>query len=200
MIGSLRGVLLDREGPLSLLLDVGGVGYRLTVPATLAANLQGVGDELLLYVHTRVRDDSITLYGFATLQERRYFEVLLGVHGVGPSMALAILSSYSADELADIVDRGDAHALTSIPGIGTRTAERLLVELKTVVPTLASTGTDVSTKASGRLTTAQEEVIQALMSLGYRSDQAQRALSSLDSSLSIEELLRDALRELARWR
>jgi len=200
MIGSLRGVLLDRVGPLSLILDVGGVGYQLTVPATLAASIQGVGEELLLYVHTRVRDDSITLYGFATLQERRYFEALLDVHGVGPSMALAILSSYSAAELADIVSKGNAHALTSIPGIGARTAERLLVELKSVVPTLTLSSIDGHPEPSGQLSTVQEEVTQALVSLGYRPEQAQRALSSLDTSLSVEELLRDALRELARWR
>jgi Holliday junction DNA helicase RuvA len=134
MIGSLRGVVLDRTArsgsSAEVLLEVGGVGYRVTVPAGVLPQISAPGGPAFLYVHTHVRDDAIVLYGFATREQRACFEALIGAHGVGPAVAVALLSVHSPAALQRAVHTEDADALMLVPGIGRKTATRLLVELK----------------------------------------------------------------------
>jgi Holliday junction DNA helicase RuvA len=209
MIGSLRGVLLDRmiksEQPSAeVLVEVGGVGYRLVVPAAALAPLGDAGTPVFLHVHTHVRDDAIVLYGFPTRDERACFEALIGAHGVGPAVALALLSVHSPAALHRLVAADDLDSLTLVPGIGKRTATRLLVELKARLdldlegPELApvgSRGIDGGTTASAR-----GEVRAALAGLGYGQEEVREALGVLPPEGTVEDLLRVALRQLAGTR
>ena len=192
MIGSLRGVVLDRLPPAELLLEVGGVGYRITVtPATLAAGAPG--ELLFVHVHTHVREDAIILYGFPTADERRCFEALLGAHGVGPGLALAILSVLSPASLRRAVAAEDAAALTAVPGVGRKTAARLLLELQSRLD--LPLGEPAGTGAIGG--DAHAEVRAALAGLGYGPDEVRSALQALPEAGSVEELLTSALRQMA---
>jgi Holliday junction DNA helicase RuvA len=195
MIGSLRGVLVDRPGPGEVILEVAGVGYRLSVPASLLASLSGRGSEVFVHVHTHVREDAIVLFGFAHADERRCFEALLGAHGVGPSLALSILSSMSPAALSTAVLENDLDALCLVPGVGKKTAARLMLELKARLdlPTLGG-GTE---EAGG---SPRGEVRAALVGLGYGPDEIRDALDSVVVESSVEEMVRSALRELARDR
>lgn len=192
MIGSLRGVVVDRQPPAELLVEVGGVGYRAQVPvATLAA--AAPGSPVLLHVHTHVREDAIVLYGFTALDERRCFEALLGAHGVGPSLALAILSAHSPAALRRAVAEEDADALTAVPGVGKKTAARLLLELGTRL-----TGPDLEAPAApGRAASPRGDVRAALASLGYGADEVSRVVRDLPDDGTVEELLTSALKHLA---
>ena len=146
MIGSLRGTLADRPATGEVLVEVGGVGYRASVPASTFAALGPTGSEVFLHVHTHVREDAIVLFGFAHADERRCFEALIGAHGVGPSLALAILSSLSPASLSTAVLEDDVDTLCLVPGVGKKTAARLLLELKARLdlPTLGGGGTPVA--------------------------------------------------------
>ena len=191
MIGSLRGVVLDRLPPAEVLLEVAGVGYRVTVtPGVLAAGT--LGQRLLLHVHTHVREDAIVLYGFSGADERRCFEALLGAHGVGPALAMAILSALSPDTLRRAVATDDADALTAVPGVGRKTAARLLLELQSRLDLPAE---ELSVVASGAGPHA--EVRAALAGLGYGADEVRDVLRSLPEAGSVEELLTSALRQMA---
>ena len=130
MIGSLRGALADRPSSGEVIVDVGGVGYRVSVPTPVVAQLGATGSEVFLHVHTHVREDAIVLFGFAHADERRCFEALLGAHGVGPSLALGILSALSPAALSTAVLEDDVDTLCLVPGVGKKTAARLLLELK----------------------------------------------------------------------
>jgi Holliday junction DNA helicase RuvA len=195
VIGSLRGALVDRPGPGEVIVDVGGVGYRVSIPTSLSASLGGQGSEVFVHVHTHVRDDAIILYGFAHADERRCFEALLGAHGVGPALALSILSSMSPATLSTAVLEDDLDTLCQVPGVGKKTAARLMLELKARLdlPTLGG-GTD---EQGG---SPRGEVRAALIGLGYGPDEIREALDSLDQDGPVEELVRTALRELARNR
>ncbi|HUR18684.1 MAG TPA: Holliday junction branch migration protein RuvA [Acidimicrobiales bacterium] len=198
MIGSLRGVVLHRLPPAELLIEVGGVGYRVTVaPSTLAA--AGVGEPLLLHVHTHVREDAIVLFGFATADERRCFEALLAAHGVGPGLAMAILSALAPAGLHRALATGDVEALTRVPGVGRKTAARLLIELRSEVleglEILA--GGPAGAAGSGA---AIGEVRAALTGLGYGPDEVQAAMRELPSDARVEDMLKSALKQLASAR
>jgi Holliday junction DNA helicase RuvA len=206
MIGSLRGVLLDRtvrpdQPSGDVLVEAGGVGYRLTVPAGTLARLGDVGAALFLHVHTHVRDDAIVLYGFATRDERACFEVLLSAHGVGPAVALALLSVHSPAALRRVVAADDLDALMLVPGVGRRTASRLLLELKArldldlTAPELAVVGSSAHDGTGSG--TARSEVRAALAGLGYGQDEVREALGVLPEEGAVEDLLRVALRQLA---
>ncbi len=198
MIGSLRGTLLDRPAPAEIIVEVGGVGYRASVPPSLAASLEGPGSQVFLHVHTHVREDAIVLYGFAHADERRCFEALLGAHGVGPSLALAILSSMSPASLSTAVLEEDADALCQVPGVGKKTAARLLLELKARLD-LPSLGGDMS----GRHQTSgspRSEARMALIELGYGPEEIRGALDTVDDDGPVEEMVKTALQELARRR
>jgi Holliday junction DNA helicase RuvA len=197
MIGSLRGAVVDRPSPGELIVEVAGVGYRVSVPTSLLAAVGGQGAEVFVHVHTHVREDAIVLYGFAHADERRCFEALLGAHGVGPSLALGILSSMSPAALSTAVLEDDIDSLCAVPGVGKKTAARLLLELKARLdlPSLDAGGS--VTPPAG---TPRGEARAALVELGYSPDEIRIALDGVDDSTSVEDLVRMALRELARSR
>jgi Holliday junction DNA helicase RuvA len=196
MIGSLRGTLLDRPAPGEVIVEVGGVGYRASVPTSLLATLGGPGSEVFLHVHTHVREDAIVLFGFAHADERRCFEALLGAHGVGPSLALAILSSMSPASLSTAVLEDDIDTLCTVPGVGKKTAARLLLELKARLDLPSLDGGVPTGAGSG---SPRTEARAALVELGYSPEEILAALESVDDG-PVEELVRSALRELARSR
>ena len=194
MIGWLRGELLLRGADGELLVDVGGVGYRVLVPTGLLTSVGDIGSTVGLYIHTHVREDAIILYGFSTVNERRCFEALLGAHGVGPSLALSVLSSLHPDSLVRAVVEGDLDLLCSVPGIGRKTAARLVLDLKAKL----DLPDDFSVvQGAGTPSGERAEVRGALQELGYGPDEIRVALEVLPESGSVEELLRRALRELA---
>jgi Holliday junction DNA helicase RuvA len=199
VIGSLRGTFAARLGGSEIVVDVGGVGYRLTVSTPTAASFGTIGSEVFLYVHTHVREDAIVLYGFVHDDERRCFEVLLGGHGVGPALALAILSQLSPAALTTALLEEDLDALCAVPGVGRKTAARLLIDLRSRLdlPDFSATGVTVVTTQAGL---ARAEVRAALVELGYGPDEIRGALDRAgpdESEETVEELLRGALRELA---
>jgi holliday junction DNA helicase RuvA len=197
MIGTLRGTLVDRPAPGEVIVEVGGVGYRASVPTSLASGLGGHGSEVFLHVHTHVREDAIVLYGFAHADERRCFEALLGAHGVGPSLALAILSSMSPAALSTAVLEDDIDTLCRVPGVGKKTAARLLLELKARLdlPTLGGDG-----PVPEGATSSRGEVRLALVELGYGPEEIRGVMDAVDDDGPVEEMVRTALRELARSR
>jgi Holliday junction DNA helicase RuvA len=195
VIGWLHGELVARTPQGEIILDVGGVGYRLTVSPTLLAAVGDRGAEVELHVHTHVREDAIVLYGFATAEERRCFEALLGAHGVGPALALSILSALRPTELVRAVLHEDLGALCTVPGVGRKTAARLVLDLRSrlELPEFAGDGIPGSKGTSE----ARGEVRAALAELGYGPEEIRRALEGGSDEGTVEELLRQALRELA---
>lgn len=197
MIGSLRGEVLLRDGT-EVLLEVSGVGYRLqTTPATAAG--VSVGEEAFLHVHHHVREDAEVLYGFSGAEERKVFETLIGTHGVGPAMALAILSVHGPAALAEAVAAEDVGALCLVPGVGKKTAARLLVELRsrlTVAEVDLSDAVDPAAGPGHRPESIRSDVREALVGLGYGSDEIAGVLADLPDGDS-GEALREALRRLA---
>ena len=203
MIGLLRGRTVSRTGDGEVIVDVAGVGYRVAVtPATAAALVVGgTAGEATLFVHTHVREDAIVLYGFVHDDERRCFEVLLGSHGVGPALALAIMGSLSPAALSTAVLEDDVETLCTVPGVGRKTAARLLIELKSRLE-LPDLSTPPSAAAAGRgalpaTRTSRAEARAALSELGYAPDEIRGALDGLRDDVGVEEMLRLALRELA---
>jgi len=214
MIGSLRGVILDRVTragqAAEVILEVGGVGYRVVVPTGAVSQLGPPGSAAFLHVHTHVREDAIVLYGFPTRDERSCFEELIGAHGVGPAVALALLSVHTPAALLRAVESDDAEALMLVPGIGKKTATRLLMELKSrlsldlddpdlrVVAAGAATGNGGAAPSDSAAT--RTEVRTALASLGYGADEIRLALARLPAEGTVEDQLRLALREMAAAR
>jgi Holliday junction DNA helicase RuvA len=200
MIGSLRGTVLERVPGATageLLLEVGGVGYRLSVPTGTLA-LAELAGPMFVHVHTHVREDAIILYGFATREERNCFETLIGVHGVGPALALALLSCYAPAALRRVVMTDDADALTVVPGVGKKTAVRLLLELKAKLDFDPADGEgDLALVGGGGVPSPRGEVRAALAALGYAADEVREAVRGLPDEGEASELLRIALRELA---
>jgi len=197
VIGSLRGVLIDRPSLGEVLVDVGGVGYRVSVPSSTLAALGATGSEVFLHVHTHVREDAIVLYGFAHADERRCFEALLGAHGIGPALAVAILSALSPASLSTAVLEDDVDTLCLVPGVGKKTAARLLLELKARLDLPSLDGGRTTPAPAGP---ARTEARAALAELGYAPDEIARALEGADAAAPVEELVRAALRELVRDR
>jgi Holliday junction DNA helicase RuvA len=190
-------MLLDRSANGEVLVDVNGVGYRASVGPGTLAGLGQLGDEVFLYVHTHVREDALTLYGFAARDELACFEALLGAHGVGPALALAILATHPPSALRRVLVDDDVDALTLVPGVGKKTAARLLIDLKArlQVPDLDVVGASGDHTASPRA-----EVRAALGGLGYDADEVRDVLAELPDEGEVEELLRHALRLLAAAR
>ncbi|MEI6453944.1 MAG: Holliday junction branch migration protein RuvA [Actinomycetes bacterium] len=194
MIGYLRGLVLELDDDLSLILDVGGVGYRVTVGSRLHGRLD-VGEQLTLYVHTHVREDLLALYGLVSREERKAFAVLLGAHGVGPSLALLILDQLGVDGLSSAMLNEDADALCVVPGIGKKTASRMVIDLAS---RFADSEARLPSVAALGGSSLRQETRIALLELGYSNDEIQRALGRVGEMDSLEELLRACLRELAR--
>lgn len=190
MIGSLRGSVLERLDDGRVLVEVGGVGYLVTVTPRTLAELEPTSP-VFLYVHHHIREDTQTLFGFLRRDERATFDILIATHGIGPALAVAILGTHSPSALVDIVAGGDLGALTLVPGVGKKTAERLLVELRNRLnlPML-----DPLTTSGGSTTIGN--VREALAGLGYAPEEIREAMRDLPESTSAEDLLRDALRLL----
>ncbi len=202
MIGSLRGVLLDRvlraDHPSGeVLIEVGGVGYRVQGAATSLARMGELGSSVFVHVHTHVREDAIVLYGFPSRDERRCFESLIAAHGVGPAVALALLSVHTPVALRRAVTAGDAAAFTIVPGIGAKTATRLLIELKSRLDFDLELETTSLVGAGALAHSPRAEVRAALAGLGYGLDEVREVVGRLPDQGSTEVLLRTALRELA---
>jgi Holliday junction DNA helicase RuvA len=197
VIGFLRGRLAAKHPP-SLVLDVGGVGYELEAPMSTFYGLPAAGSELTLLTHLVVREDAHVLYGFATERERALFRELIKVSGVGPRLALGILSGASVDEFHRCVETQDAVSLTRIPGIGRKTAERLIVEMRDRLKTLASGQAFEGRGAlpgGGAGPSPQAEAFSALVALGYKPAEVTRLLQKVDAAaITTEELIRHALR------
>lgn len=200
MIGSLRGVLLERWPPSEVLVEVAGVGYRVTVTPSTSVTIGDLGDEVFLHVHHHRREDAETLYGFTTGDERRAFEALLGAHGVGPALALAILGVHPPAALQRVLADDDLAALCLVPGVGKKTAARLLVELKSRLDidgldTAATAGSTPGASPAG--TSPVADVRDALANLGYGPDEVAEALRELPEEPDPSALLKLALQKLA---
>jgi len=194
VIASVRGQVQAR-GADSVVVDVGGIGLRILVPTSTLARLGGVGDDVSLQTHLYVREDNLSLYGFATAEERELFELLMTVSGVGPRLGLALLSGAPVDSLRVAIATGNADALTGIPGIGRKLAARIVLELRGKVDVRGAAAAPAL--AGG---TADSEVLAALTGLGYSAADAQRAIQSIpqDDNLSVEERIVLALRQFTR--
>jgi Holliday junction DNA helicase RuvA len=192
MIGRISGILLDKTPPLAL-IDCSGVGYECEVPMSTFYLLPQVGEKVTLLTHFIVREDAQLLFGFGTNQERLMFRQLLKVNGIGAKSALAILSGLSIDELIQAVSLQEAGLLTRVPGIGKKTAERLLLELKDKF-TLDSA---LSIKGSG-ITSISQDVLNALIALGYNERESLNAVKSLDANLSVNDGIKQALKYLSK--
>lgn len=200
MIGFLSGKILRKQPPW-LLLDVSGVGYEIEAPMTTFYDLPELGEKVELHTHLVVREDAQLLYGFSRISQRELFRNLLKVNGVGPRVALAILSTMNAEEFQACVMAEDAVQLTRVPGIGRKTAERLLVEMRDKVDQLLdSTGASISTMGIPENAAADPatDAISALIALGYKPVDASKYIRKLDSGLNSEELIRQALRNMAK--
>jgi Holliday junction DNA helicase RuvA len=192
MIGRLAGVLLEKNPP-QIVVEAAGLGYEIEVPMSTFYNLPASGERVALLTHLVVREDAHLLYGFATESERRAFRQLLKVNGVGARTALAVLSGMSVGELVEAVAAQESGRLVRIPGIGKKTAERLLLELKGKLGEEALSGLAVN-----RQKPAASDVINALLGLGYSDKEAQLAVKHLPEGLSVSEGIRQALKSLAK--
>lgn len=198
MIGRLRGTLAEKHPPF-LILDVGGIGYEVEVPMTTLYRLPSVGEPLTLHTHLVVREDAQLLYGFAEKREREFFRELIRLNGVGPKLALALMSGLEVDELVRCVQAGDTSTLVKVPGVGKKTAERLLVELKDrfkaweTLPGM--TGLVIEPSSVSPVSSAESDALSALISLGYKPQEASRAVAAVkEDGLSSEEMIRRALK------
>jgi Holliday junction DNA helicase RuvA len=194
MIGRLRGIILEKQAP-DLVLDVHGVGYEVAAPMSTFCSLPAINEEVSLFTHLVVREDAQLLYGFATVRERLLFRSLLKVNGVGAKLALTILSGSDVDDFSRSVQEGDAESLTRLPGVGKKTAERLIIEMRDRLKDISGAmGLKPVVSAAASLAGAKDEAIEALISLGYKPIEADKMIRVLNSDgLTTEELIRLAL-------
>ena len=198
MIGSLRGRLIDRDPTGEVLVECAGVGYRVTVTAATSIALGDLGDETFLYVHHHIRETEQALYGFPSRDERGAFEILLSTHGIGPKLALDILDAHPPVELRRVLANDDVDALCLVPGVGKKTAERLLVELKSKLDLPDVDLRSLDTVASaGNGGSVLHDVREALIGLGYSPDEIRTVVADLPGDGDPAELISDALRRLA---
>lgn len=193
MIGHLRGRLLEKH-PNRVIVDVNGVGYDVHVPLSTFYEMAEPGEEIALRIHTHVREDALLLYGFATLLELQIFERLISVSGIGPKLALAVLSGIEPRDLAGAIQRNDLARLTAIPGVGKKTAERMCVELRDRIPKAIEA-------AASPADTMREDLASALVNLGYHRQAIDKSLDKLlggRADARFEDVLRSALKELSR--
>jgi len=191
MIGKLTGTLGDKNPP-QVLVDCNGVGYEVDVPMSTFYNLPAVGEKVTLLTHFVVREDAQILYGFASPAEREAFRQLIKISGVGPRTALSVLSGMSVADIAQAVTAQDAGRLVKVPGIGKKTAERLLLELKGRI------GADLGLAAGGATSDAQADILQALVALGYSDKEAAASLKALPKDVGVGEGIKLALKALTK--
>ena len=189
MIGRLTGVIAEKSPP-QVVIDVAGVGYEVDVPMSTFFNLGGLGERAVLLTHLVVREDAHQLFGFLTQEERGTFRMLIKISGIGPKMALGLLSGLSVPELAQAVSRQEAGRLTKVPGVGKKTAERLLLELK------GKLGPDLALPATVA-NDAQADILQALVALGYSEKDAAAALKVLPPDVGVSDGIKLALKKLS---
>ena len=198
MIGMLRGKLIYRQAP-DLMLDVNGVGYELQASMTTFYDLPELNHEVTLHTHFVVREDAQILYAFSSTAERSLFRTLLKVNGVGPKMALAIVSGMTVDEFAERVKAGDAIGLTRLPGVGKKTAERLIIEMRDRLPKPDSVTLGQGNSKPEQIImkrNSEEEAVTALLALGYKPTEASKMVSrQANQDLSVEVMIRNALKE-----
>ena len=197
MIGSLRGELLDRWGDGELLVEVSGVGYRVTVTPTTLVELGDPGTQVFVHVHHHIREDGQVLYGFRTRAERDCFEGLLAAHGVGPALALGILSVHGPDALAQVVADQDVDALCLVPGVGKKTAARLLIELSSRLTQPVLDAASGAPSDGAGLPSARADLRDALANLGYGPDEVASVVHELPDGDDVGALLKEALQRLA---
>jgi len=190
MIGRITGTLLEKAPPV-VCIDVGGIGYEVDVPMSTLYNLPETGARITLFTHLAVREDAHTLYGFSTATERTAFRALIKVTGIGARTALAVLSGMTVEDLAGAITRQEVVQLTRVPGIGKKTAERLLLELRGKLG--ADLGSAANSSGAGR-----DDIMNALLSLGYSSNESQKALKGLPADVDVAEGIRLSLKSLAR--
>ncbi|MCL4491453.1 MAG: Holliday junction branch migration protein RuvA [Nitrospirae bacterium] len=188
MIASLRGRLISKR-PDSLIVDVNGVGYGIQVPLTLLSALPGENSEVFLYIHTHVREDALQLYGFRAEDEKRIFTTLIGISGIGPKTALNLLSTIPPDKFYNAINSEDVDVLCKVPGLGKKTAHRLILELREKLPSIKE-----------RKDTIYDDALSALVNLGYKKNFAQETLEKVYSSgiRDVETLLRESLKYLTK--
>ena len=198
MIGRLRGTLVRKEPP-ALLVEVGGVGYEIEAPMTAFYELPAVGETVTLHTHLVVREDAHLLYGFVRESQRRLFRGLLKVNGVGPRMALAVLSGLSDEEFVRCVAQEDIARLTKVPGVGPKTAERLIVEMRDKLPVNPGAPATAASAAAGDVAADPvSEAVSALIALGYKPQEASHMVRGVPGKdLSAEEIIRQALKGMA---
>ncbi|MHB1590461.1 MAG: Holliday junction branch migration protein RuvA [Sulfuricella sp.] len=194
MIGRISGTLLEKHPPL-VLVDVGGVGYEIDVPMSTFYNLPAIGEKVALHTQLIVREDAHQLYGFAAHDERAAFRQLLKISGVGPKLALTILSGMSVAELSHVVAAQEVGRLTKIPGIGKKTAERLLLELRDKLPGAAAA---LLTSGAEPGPATRNDVLDALLALGYNEREASWAVKQLPANLDVSDSIRQALKFLSK--
>jgi len=199
MIGLLRGRIADKQ-PNTLIVDVQGVGYEVHVPLSTFYDAGDIGAEITLRIYTHVREDALQLYGFLTELERRLFEKLIGISGIGPKLAIAVLSGMDPRELMSSVQRGDVARLTGIPGVGKKTSERIVLELRDRLAQLPG-GAPADAAPSNGADRVRSDLLSALQNLGYHRPQAEKAVDATLQTMSeptFEHALKVALRELMR--
>ncbi|ELV8745206.1 Holliday junction branch migration protein RuvA [Vibrio vulnificus] len=203
MIGRLRGILLEKQPP-ELLIEVNGIGYEVQMPMSCLYELPNIGEEAIIYTHFVVREDAQLLYGFNTVKERALFREVIKANGVGPKLGLAILSGMTASQFVASVEREDISTLVKLPGVGKKTAERLVVEMKDRLKgwsagDLFTPFTDAAPVDSGSASSnsAEEEAVSALLALGYKPVQASKVVSQIAKpDMTSEQLIREALKSM----
>lgn len=194
MIGSIRGRLMTKQAP-HVIVECAGVGYEIETPMSTFLELAGPGEDIFLHIHMVVREDAQTLYGFATGEERQLFRTLLKISGVGAKMGLAILSGMTVDGFARCVQHEDSAMLVKIPGIGKKTAERLIIEMRDRIDTASATLPAEGQRVSAGKQDARGEAFDALCALGYKPAEVKRLLSSMETDdMSAEDIIRSALK------
>ena len=200
MIAALEGRLAEKH-PSRIVVDVQGVGYEVHVPLSTFYELGEPGSDVSLRIHTHVREETLALFGFSSTLELQLFERLISVNGIGPRLALTALSGIEPPELVRSVRQGDVARLTGIPGVGKKTAERMVIELRDNLPNIASADTVPASLIKGEANDLRGDVISALLNLGYHRQLAEKAINAAlkgSDDLVFEDVLRQALRELAR--
>lgn len=199
MIASLSGKLIAKESGY-VIIECGGIGFKCFVTQKTSASIGNIGDAAFLYTQLNVREDALDLYGFLNLQEQEMFKLITSVSGVGSKIGLAVLSEFSADKIMLLIASGDSKSLTAASGVGLKLAQRIILELKDKIGALTSEefNSDLSVIGNATANSASKEAVEALISLGYTQSEASLAVGRLDSSLNTDELIKLALKHLAR--